>query len=195
MGLIFACSFFVYAHTLCPTVYFGDSGELASAAYTLGIAHSPGYPLYCLLGRAAIGLLPGDSPAVRLNLLSALLASLALAFLYRAVAAAGVSRAVSAAVSLAAGFSPGLWQHAVVAEVYALDALILTGTLALLFVWLETGKGRLIPFLGVVIGLGCANVPHFVLTGLAVAVFVSCVKPHVWRRGGGGRLAALLFLV
>jgi len=47
-----AIPFAAYLLTLCPTVYVGDSGELTTAAATLGIPHPPGYPLYVLLGYA-----------------------------------------------------------------------------------------------------------------------------------------------
>lgn len=39
-------SFITYLLTLSPTAYWGDSGELATVAYTLGIAHPSGYPTY-----------------------------------------------------------------------------------------------------------------------------------------------------
>ncbi|MBU1262241.1 DUF2723 domain-containing protein, partial [bacterium] len=51
-------SFGVYLHTLTPTVGFHDSGELITVAYTLGIAHPPGYPLYTLFGKVFITLIP-----------------------------------------------------------------------------------------------------------------------------------------
>ncbi|MEW6679624.1 MAG: DUF2723 domain-containing protein [bacterium] len=56
--LVLFGSFEVYLHTLTPTVEFHDSGELISVAYTLGIAHPPGYPLYTLLGEVFITLIP-----------------------------------------------------------------------------------------------------------------------------------------
>ncbi len=31
----------LFTVTAPPTIYFGDSGEIVSAAYTLGIAHPP----------------------------------------------------------------------------------------------------------------------------------------------------------
>ena len=43
-------AFGVYLLTLAPTVTFIDSGELATVAATLGIAHPTGYPLFALLG-------------------------------------------------------------------------------------------------------------------------------------------------
>ena len=44
-------SFIVYFSTICPTVYLGDSGELTTAAFSLGIPHASGYPLYALIGK------------------------------------------------------------------------------------------------------------------------------------------------
>ena len=43
--------FTVYALGACRTIYVGDSGELVTAVYLLGIPHPSGYPVYCLLGK------------------------------------------------------------------------------------------------------------------------------------------------
>jgi hypothetical protein len=51
---VFVFSLLVYALTLAPSLGPVDAGELAAAAYTLGVAHPTGYPLYALLGRAFI---------------------------------------------------------------------------------------------------------------------------------------------
>ncbi|MBF6612325.1 MAG: DUF2723 domain-containing protein, partial [Chloroflexi bacterium] len=60
----------IYISTASPTVNFIDSGELITTAYTLGIAHPPGYPLYVLMGYVTSHLLGGEV-AWRVNLLSA----------------------------------------------------------------------------------------------------------------------------
>jgi hypothetical protein len=80
--LVFLISFTVYLKTLCPTVYVGDSGELIAAAYTLGIPHPPGYPLFTILGKVFITLIPIGSIAYRVNLLSAFFASSTVMVLY-----------------------------------------------------------------------------------------------------------------
>jgi len=41
-----------------PSLAPGDSAELSTAISTLGVAHSPGYPLYVLLGKMFLGLVP-----------------------------------------------------------------------------------------------------------------------------------------
>ncbi len=79
--LILLISLTVYIVTLCPTVYVGDSGELITACFHLGVPHPPGYPLYCILGKV-FTLLPFANIACRVNLASALLAALSVSFLY-----------------------------------------------------------------------------------------------------------------
>ena len=52
IGLSIAIGLFViYALGACRTIYVGDSGELVTAVYVLGIPHPSGYPLYALLGK------------------------------------------------------------------------------------------------------------------------------------------------
>ncbi|MFH0774464.1 MAG: DUF2723 domain-containing protein [bacterium] len=80
--LVLFISFGVYLYTLTPTVGFHDSGELITVAYTLGIAHPPGYPLYTLLGKVFCTLIPIGNIAYRMNMESALFASLAVMMTY-----------------------------------------------------------------------------------------------------------------
>ena len=47
----------LYVVTLAPTTAMWDASEYITAAYTLGIPHPPGNPLFVLLGRVA-SLLP-----------------------------------------------------------------------------------------------------------------------------------------
>src|SRR3954467_14845806 len=61
----------LYVVTLAPTTAMWDASEYITAAYTLGIPHPPGNPLFVLLGRVA-SLVPIGSVAVRVNLLAAL---------------------------------------------------------------------------------------------------------------------------
>lgn len=68
--------FIIYLLTLAPSVNFIDSGELAAVAHTLGIPHPTGYPLFTLLA-AGWARLPLGGPIYRLNLLAAVLVSLA----------------------------------------------------------------------------------------------------------------------
>ena len=60
--------FALYAVGACPTIYVGDSGELAAAVHVLGIPHPTGYPLYVLLGKLWTLFVPLGSIAYRLSL-------------------------------------------------------------------------------------------------------------------------------
>ncbi len=68
-----------YLVTLSPSISWADgasdSGELAAAAYVLGVPHPTTYPLYMILGWA-VSHLPLGEPAYDLNLFSALCGAL-----------------------------------------------------------------------------------------------------------------------
>ena len=66
----------LYVVTLAPTTAMWDASEYITAAYTLGIPHPPGNPLFVLLGRVA-SLLPFGGVAYRVNLLAAVCSALA----------------------------------------------------------------------------------------------------------------------
>ena len=68
---LFAALFLIYAAGACRTIYVGDSGELVTAVYLLGIPHPTGYPLYVLLGKLWTLVLPLGSIAWRMSLFSA----------------------------------------------------------------------------------------------------------------------------
>src|SRR5437867_1253380 len=78
--VVFITSLVLYTWTLAPTVTLVDSGELIVAAYFLGVAHPPGFPLYILLAHLA-SIVPIGSVALRVNFASALFAALAAAML------------------------------------------------------------------------------------------------------------------
>jgi 4-amino-4-deoxy-L-arabinose transferase-like glycosyltransferase len=68
-------SLLLYVLTAAPDLLPADSGEFQIVAPLLGVAHPPGYPLYTLLGRLCVLLIPFGPAAYRLNLLSAFLAA------------------------------------------------------------------------------------------------------------------------
>lgn len=184
----------LYAATCAPSVLFGDGGEFQFVPYILGIAHPTGYPLYVLLGWAWSHLLPLGDVAYRMNLFSAFGAALAvgctfpLARRVLRLAAPDLPPAAARLAAAAAGltFAVGatFWSQAVIAEVYALNALfvVLTLLLWLRFAELLQQRGRGL-VLAVVYGLSLAHhrTMLLLLPGLALHAWV------VWR-GGGMRL-------
>ncbi len=121
-----------YLFTLCPTVNVaGDSPELVSACYTLGIPHPPGYPLYVLLGRAFL-LLPLGSSAWKLNFLSSIFHALTLSLLFIFTVKVVRRSLPSFLAVFALGCSFLFWQYSLVAEVFPLNNLFAVALLLLL---------------------------------------------------------------
>lgn len=75
--LAFTIPFVVYFITLAPSVTFIDSGELATVAAKLGVAHPTGYPLFTIIGNAFTRL-PFVDEVFRLNLMCAVFSSLSI---------------------------------------------------------------------------------------------------------------------
>ncbi|UCF78889.1 MAG: DUF2723 domain-containing protein [Candidatus Eiseniibacteriota bacterium] len=141
---LFALFVLAYAHTCSLSVswqnFSEDSGDLLAAAYTLGIPHPTGYPLYVLLGRVLALAMPG-SIAFRITLLSLLCTSAAAVFVFLTLARllpgrGGLLGATLAALSL--GFSVHVWSQAVVAEVYALHLFLMSVAVYCLVRWTHT---------------------------------------------------------
>jgi hypothetical protein len=192
----------VYVRTLTPTVAFVDSGALTVAAWSLGNAHPPGFPLYLMLTHL-VTLLPIGTVAWRTNLASAIFAALAcgmvslatwemLAYAAPKVAAAPkkkkkeavpvsveperpmwVMALVSAFAGLLLAFSRTLWAYATVTEVYALNTFLVATVLWLMLGWRRTGDVRRLYAAAAIFGLAL-GVHHVTvgLTLLGIAVLV-----------------------
>jgi tetratricopeptide (TPR) repeat protein len=156
-----------YLPTLCPTAYTGDSGELALAASTLGIAHPPGYPLWTLLGRLAT-LASVRDPAPALNLFSAVCAAGAAGLVSVLLGMLTGRVAVSAGVALAFAMSREVWAQSVISEVYALN-LFMTAAALVAAVAGRRGRPGLLLLAVYLLGLGTANHPFVLLAALPVA--------------------------
>uniref|UniRef100_A0A3Q1G120 Transmembrane protein 260 n=1 Tax=Acanthochromis polyacanthus TaxID=80966 RepID=A0A3Q1G120_9TELE len=96
--------------------------ELITTACELGVAHPPGYPLFTLLARLAMCLLPSLSPAHSVNLMSSLLGAAACGGLCITVCLAGPGPGAVLAGGLFA-VSRLSWQWSMVAEVFTLNNL------------------------------------------------------------------------
>lgn len=152
---VFAASFLLYLGCLYPTIAPRDSADMAVAALTLGVAHPPGYPLYALLGRAWLSVLPWGDPAYRLNVLSAVAGAAAVAGLFvlarrRAGALGGLTAAALWALS-----AP-LWKFSLLEEKYSLHALF-----AVVLLLLAEGEKEDVfaraRLSGLLLGLGLVN--------------------------------------
>jgi hypothetical protein len=140
----------VYLVTQAPGLYYTDTGELAAAAHTWGVAHPTGYPLFTLIAHVW-QMLPWPSVIKGLNILSALLVAATASVLtivvrdvLRLTAPALEERPrtiIGAATALLWAFSPTVWAQTTAVEVYGLNTLLFV--LALLALGLRVeGRGE-----------------------------------------------------
>ena len=123
--LVSCLTLLVLLSTLSPSVHTGDSGELIVSAWSLGIAHNPGYPVYSLLGRT-FGFIGLGNPAFRVNLLSAVCAVFAAMFAFLGVHTFTARVFPAAMAALLLPISATVWWQASDAEVYTLYLLSLS---------------------------------------------------------------------
>jgi hypothetical protein len=129
----------VYTRTLAPSLGGTvDSPEFQQAAYSLSVAHPTGYPLYLLLGRLWIAIFPFGDVALRMNLLSAIFAALAVWVLY--ALARQITSSTTAGIAAAALFSvQGIpWSQASVAEINTLNTLLVGLTFLSFVLWADS---------------------------------------------------------
>jgi 4-amino-4-deoxy-L-arabinose transferase-like glycosyltransferase len=163
-------------------VGLGDSAELVVASYTLGVPHATGYPVYTWVGKL-FSLLPFGSIAFRLNLMSALFASLTVFLVFQMVvrelrsvsAVGGMDYLAGATAIILVGLSRPFWHCAQVAEVYTLNAFCVVLFVWLYFTWLATRKVKYVYVASLVLGLSTGThlsnvllVPAFLLVTFAV---------------------------
>ncbi|MDQ3813526.1 MAG: DUF2723 domain-containing protein, partial [Armatimonadota bacterium] len=176
-------AFLLYAWCSAPTVtYTGDCGELIAASYRLGIPHPSGYPLYCLLGRLFASLVPFGEVGWRYNLFSALCGAITVGLVTATVHRLTASSSLSP-VEASDGAGPrlllvGHWPaigtgllltgfnylgtQCVIAEVYALNALLLAALFYCAVAWHQDQDWRWVYTIAL-------------LFGLALNVHLSCV--------------------
>lgn len=186
----------VYLLTLAPDLYSLDSPELTAAAWRLGIAHAPGYPLYTLAGWLFSHAFPIGTVAYRLNLLSALFAAAAALLVYAAALRLTSRPALAAAGALMLAFSYYFWADALAAEVYSLDAALFAGLLLAAMAWRQERTLPLAALAGLALGLGMATRTTTLLYLPALALFAWMSgerSPRTFAAAAGGMAAGLLF--
>lgn len=143
-------SFAVYVWSAAPNVTLLDSGEFLVAAQHFGVPHPTGYPLWTFLswifqmlplGNAAweINLFSGVCAALAVGLCAALLGNLQIWCLGGEPPGRlrWIPRIVALAFSLMLAFSQSMWSQAVIAEVYALHALLVACFLVFCYAWVR----------------------------------------------------------
>ncbi|MFA7326831.1 MAG: DUF2723 domain-containing protein [Candidatus Kapaibacterium sp.] len=194
VALSFLIPVLVYVLTLAPDVYFTDSGELASVATSLGIAHPTGYPLFTLVGYLWANILPW-APIYNLNLMAAFATAASSMMLFLSLSTLFTKfRLISKvahhtseiknnllALFISFGYSFALttWRQATSVEVYSLQLLLInTFIYVIIKAYYSAEKSDVYLILsGFILGLGFANhLTSFMLIPAGLIIFFSKTK-------------------
>lgn len=176
----------VVTWTVAPSVTFGDSGELLSAAISLGVGHPPGYPLWTLVAHGLIRLHAFATPGCAANLLSALalgVAGLCSFLAFRDLCEDDLAALLGALVLC---FAPLVWDTATTADVYTWDLALLALGLLTFSRFLRhaceatAGGAGQAALLGLVLGAGIAHRPTHVLFQLGYLATLLLVPRANW---------------
>lgn len=141
VGLPAVASFVTYLATMAPSVVGLDSAELTTGAFTMGIVHPTGYPLFLLLARWAL-FLPIGSPAYRVNLVSAIFGALTIGLITLLARRLTGRLWTSWVAGLGLAVAPSFWRMSLIAEVYTLHTFFLAAIVLLVHITLTTGNRR-----------------------------------------------------
>ncbi|MBU0761678.1 MAG: DUF2723 domain-containing protein, partial [Candidatus Altiarchaeota archaeon] len=154
--VVFLASIGVYTATLCPTVYSGDSGDLITSSYTLGVPHPTGYPLYVFIGKA-FSYLPVGPVAYRYNLMSAFFAAATASIVCAIVLSNTKNNLAGVGAGLLTAYAKTIWDQATIAEVYTLHAFLLAATLFLILKWRREKHKKILYIAAATYGLAMTN--------------------------------------
>jgi hypothetical protein len=181
---VFVLVMVLYLRTLAPTVLYLKGPRLLDAVMlqmqvsVLGITHPTGYPTYLMLTHLFTYLPFGDQ-AYRVNLASAVYAALAVVAVYAAGLLLSRRVVAAAAGALAFGLGAALWSQAVIAEVYTLNALLVSITIVALLLWREYRQDRYLLLSAFLVGLCLTN---HLTSGLLLPAGLLFVALVDWRK-------------
>lgn len=195
IGVALGClGFAVYAAGACRTIFVGDSGELTTAVYVLGIPHPSAYPLFVLLGKLWTLALPAGSIAFRMSLFSAACAAATVALLFTLARRLGLERPVALFVASLLAVAPSFWGEANIQRVYALGALCLVAALLAAIAWERDRTRRRLALVAFLCGLGATNHTFMLVAAAAFAGAAVLVEPQLLRRWRDLATAMLAFV-
>jgi len=178
--LLFLSVCLIYIWSMPDAIVLEDDGYFVLTAYYNGIAHPPGYPLYILLAKL-FSLIPVDTIAWRVHLLSAVLGALTVVCIWLLTLRYLLSPLIAWLVALLLAFSEIFWSQSIIAEVYTLNTLLFfVAILICLDINTTTDVNRLERlwrWLALTCGLGLAN--HWPLFILSSPLLFCLLLPEI----------------
>ena len=174
---------------LLPGLAMWDTAEFQAIGPVLGIAHPTGFPTYTLLAWvASVVLQPFGDPALRANLLSALLAAGAVGLTAASVVLLTRRPLLGLAAGAALATAPIAWSVGLRADAHALHFFFVALLLLLLIRWSELrergteGAGRWLVAAAGAYGLSLGNHALTLLLAPGIGLFVIATSPGILRR-------------
>ncbi|MDB4892051.1 MAG: hypothetical protein JWL61_3906 [Gemmatimonadetes bacterium] len=190
-AIVSAVIFVLYLVTLAPSTAMWDTSEYITAAYTLGLPHPPGNPLFVLIGRVFAILPIAKSIAVRINILAAVCSAVSAGMWFLITERVLVSwfaerwqRILGGTLAaLIGGTAFTVWNQSVVNEkVYTVSLLGIAVISWLMIRWCDEPDGRkadrTLVLVAYLCGLGYANHMAGMIAAPAVGLAVLIVR---WR--------------
>jgi len=174
-----------YGLTMARSVSFWDCGEYIAAANVLGIPHSPGNPLFVMLGRVFILLLGWiNGPAFAVNLISAISSILCCLLIFEITVMILPKELglrchlgfFAASISL---FGDTFWFNAVESGTYAPAMLLIMLQIWAVLKWRETLKNKYLLLILYTASLGFAIHTFCLLPLPAIFIFVLIQKTKI----------------
>ncbi len=194
---------------LMPGLGFWDTAEFQMVPPVLGTAHPTGYPTYVILGWiASLLMAPLGEASLRMNVLSALLVAVAIAFTVDLARRLSGSLLLGVVAGLGAALTPIIWAIGTHADPHALHVALVAIVLWLLVRWEHRRVGnpmgpddrsadelrpardarsrqpadRLLIAAAAVVGLSIGNHSLTLLLGPPILAYVLAVEPGILRR-------------
>ena len=156
-ALSFLFSTFIFIRNMAPEVTLQDSGELVTGAFTFGVPHPPGYPLWAFLGYIwSHFIIPFGNPAWRIGMMSVVTGGLTVGVMTLMMTRSTrvllhtlpwskkiddrllhwIALSVGTSASLLFGFNRGVWLWASVSEMRVLNAFSFILIACFFFAWM-----------------------------------------------------------
>lgn len=171
ISIAFVC---LYVGMQITSIYGGDSGELVSAAWTWGIAHPPGYPLYILISALISHLIPIGTVAWRVGFVSSIPMAISVAVVWLIVYRITRNSIPASLTAILYGVLYPVWLYAIVPEVFGLYALF--SSLYILFTLQLIEKPDRRNLISVFFLTGLALAHHHLIILAVVAAFITFFK-------------------
>lgn len=169
---LFITALALYLRTLAPSLLYGDSAEFQTIAYTLGLGHPTGYPVYVLFAKL-FTFLPIGEIAWRVNFFSAFCAALTVTIIFLIDCQLGAASIPALFGALTLAVAPLFWKQAAIAEVYAPGAAFLALVFYAVLRWRETKASRWLFLAGLLGGLSLGIHATVALSGLAILLYLA----------------------